>query len=101
MNLPRIEVHPEIAEASDRAMIEAQAHRIIGDPQQLRELDVWGEWTQNSFSDVARMFRNVEAAFAELSKLPAGQPAISGILQAVVNLRRTCLDQARAMAEDE
>jgi hypothetical protein len=101
MSLPRIEVHPEILEAQDRTRIEAEAAALIETPQWLREVDAWSECLAESHSDLARMFRNVEPAFKELSQLPAGVPATAAVLQAVVNLRRTCLAAARNMVEGE
>lgn len=81
--------------------LDESAQRQIVTAEGLEEVDEWSQWTVDCHADVARMFRNVESACIELSRLPAEQTrSLTGMFQAVLALRTRCLDDARKMIDE-
>lgn len=90
MDAWRLQQEQQEREEAER---EARATEILGDPKLLHDLHLDTDALAAIEPDVARMFRNVDDA------LKGRTYAVDACLQAILNLRARCMDDARRMLE--
>lgn len=97
-------------EAAIEAEDDARAEEMIGDAGGLRGLEFGYEWTHDIHTDMARAFRNLAGAFAELRQLELAlqrdKPCFTlhgliAVLQAVLAMRNRAKDAALLEVEND
>jgi hypothetical protein len=80
------------------ADIQQEARETIHAPEKLRHLDT--EWWIGRESELSRMFRNLDMAFAELAAFTGKREALGAVLMAVLSIRNRCFDDAVSVLSD-